>query len=245
MVEINRMINEDQKALAIMAHDLKAPLAAVIDLLDVINKGYVEDVEKIKDLVGRATQKSETLIVMLDDILDYTLLANRTMLKLEILNILEVLKESFSMMQPYADERGIVVRCTKECHGELNVEGNYTFLLRVFNNILMNAVKYNKENGEITVDYSENKKKNTVIITVSDTGIGIPKEDMDKVFRIFERGKNARRNINGSLGLGLSLVKQIIEDHKGEIEVSSTVGVGTTVVVTLPLIKEKEEQNEL
>jgi signal transduction histidine kinase len=78
MVEINKMTNDDQKALAIMAHDLKAPLSAVIDLLDVINKGYVEDVVKIKELVDRATQKAETLIVMLDDILDYTLLANKT-----------------------------------------------------------------------------------------------------------------------------------------------------------------------
>ena len=120
----------------------------------------------------------------------------------------------------------------------MNIEGNYTFLLRVFNNILMNAVKYNKDNGEITVDYSEDTKKNTVTVSVADTGIGIPDEDMDKVFRIFERGKNARRNVNGSLGLGLFLVKQIIEDHKGEIDITSTVGVGTTVVVTLPLIKE-------
>lgn len=245
MVEINKMTNEDQKALAIMAHDLKAPLSAVIDLLDVINKGYVTDAGKIKDLVSRATQKAETLIVMLDDILDYTLLANRALLKLEVLNILEILKESFSMMQPYADGRGISVRFKRELTGELNVEGNYTFLLRVFNNILMNAVKYNKENGEIAVDFSEDTKKNAVIVTISDTGIGIPDEDMDKVFRIFERGKNARRNINGSLGLGLSLVKQIIEDHKGEIDVASTVGVGTTIVVTLPLIRKKEEQNEL
>lgn len=238
MVEINKMNNDDQKALAIMAHDLKAPLSAVIDLLDVINKGYVEDVVKIKELVERATHKAETLIVMLDDILDYTLLANKTLLKLEILNILEIVDESVSTMKPYADDRNITVTCKKALTEKLHVEGNYTFLLRVFNNIIMNAVKYNKENGQITIDYSVNLKKNTVTVTVSDTGIGIPEDDMDKVFRIFERGRNARRNINGSLGLGMSLVKQIIEDHNGDIDISSTVGVGTTIVVTLPLIKE-------
>lgn len=238
MVEINKMNNDDQKALAIMAHDLKAPLSAVIDLLDVINKGYVEDVVKIKELVERATHKAETLIVMLDDILDYTLLANKTLLKLEILNILEIVDESVSTMKPYADDRNINVTCKKALTEKLHVEGNYTFLLRVFNNIIMNAVKYNKENGQITIDYSVNLKKNTVTVTVSDTGIGIPEDDMDKVFRIFERGRNARRNINGSLGLGMSLVKQIIEDHNGDIDISSTVGVGTTIVVTLPLIKE-------
>ncbi|MCP5106907.1 MAG: HAMP domain-containing histidine kinase [bacterium] len=238
MNQIKKMTDEDKKALAIMAHDLKAPLSAVIDLLDVINKGYVTDAAKIKELVARATQKSETVIVMLDDILDYTLLVNKALMKRGPVDIFNVVRESTSTIQAYATERNITVTYLKEPGHENFVDGNYTFLLRVFNNIVMNAAKYNKENGEITIDYVVNPETNNVTVTVADTGIGIPEEDMDKVFRIFERGKNARRNVNGSLGLGLSLVKQIIEDHNGKIDISSTVGVGTTVKVTLPLILE-------
>jgi signal transduction histidine kinase len=237
MVDISKMTNEHQKALAIMAHDLKAPLSAIIDLLDVINKGYVEDVAKMKDLVARATQKAENLIAMLDDILDYTLLTNRELMKSDPLDLFDILEESISTMKPYIKDRHIILTCKKQLTGQKKIQGNYTFLLRVFNNIFMNAIKYNKENGEIIVDFFEDTRDNTVNVIISDTGIGIPEEDMDKIFRIFERGKNARRNINGSLGLGLSLVKQIIEDHKGEIEVTSTVGVGTKIVVTLPLLK--------
>jgi signal transduction histidine kinase len=235
-------ISEERKMLASMAHDIKAPLSTIIDLLDVINKGYVEDMDKIKELVARAGQKAETLVLMLDDILDYTLLEDKAMMKREIVNIFEVVNESVGMMKAYARERGVFLSFRKDLNGERNINGNYTFLLRVFNNLIMNAIKYNKADGEITIDYSENKKDNAITIAVADTGIGIPEDEQEKVFKIFERGRNARRNINGSLGLGLSLVKQIIEDHDGEIKLTSTVGVGTIIYITLPLIIVKEEQ---
>lgn len=235
-------ISEERKMLASMAHDIKAPLSSIIDLLDVISKGYVEDIDKVKELVNRAVQKAETLVLMLDDILDYTLLEDKAMMKREIVNIFEVVNESISMMKTYARERNISIILRKDLIDEKNINGNYTFLLRVFNNLIMNAIKYNKMDGEITIDYSEDTKENTITIAVADTGIGIAEDEQEKVFRIFERGRNARRNINGSLGLGLSLVKQIIEDHDGEIKLTSTVGVGTIIYVTLPLIIVKEEQ---
>jgi two-component system, OmpR family, phosphate regulon sensor histidine kinase PhoR len=235
-------ISEERKMLASMAHDIKAPLSSIIDLLDVISKGYVEDIDKVKELVDRAVQKAETLVLMLDDILDYTLLEDKAMMKREIVNIFEVVNESISMMKTYARERNISIILRKDLIDEKNINGNYTFLLRVFNNLIMNAIKYNKMDGEITIDYSEDTKENTITIAVADTGIGIAEDEQEKVFRIFERGRNARRNINGSLGLGLSLVKQIIEDHDGEIKLTSTVGVGTIIYVTLPLIIVKEEQ---
>jgi two-component system phosphate regulon sensor histidine kinase PhoR len=235
-------ISEERKMLASMAHDIKAPLSTIIDLLDVISKGYVEDMDKIKELVARAGQKAETLVLMLDDILDYTLLEDKAMMKREIVNVFEVVNESVGMMKAYARERGVFLSFRKDLNGERNINGNYTFLLRVFNNLIMNAIKYNKADGEITIDYSENIKDNAITIAVADTGIGIPEDEQEKVFKIFERGRNARRNINGSLGLGLSLVKQIIEDHDGEIKLTSTVGVGTIIYITLPLIIVKEEQ---
>jgi signal transduction histidine kinase len=235
-------ISEERKMLASMAHDIKAPLSSIIDLLDVVSKGYVEDMDKVKELVDRAVQKAETLVLMLDDILDYTLLEDKAMMKREIVNIFEVVNESISMMKTYARERNISVNLRKDLSDEKNINGNYTFLLRVFNNLIMNAIKYNKADGEITIDYSQDTNENTITIAIADTGIGIPEDEQEKIFKIFERGRNARRNINGSLGLGLSLVKQIIEDHDGEIKLTSTVGVGTIIYVTLPLIIVKEEQ---
>jgi len=231
------LITDHGKALAIMAHDIKAPLSAIVSMLDVINKGYVEDIGKIKELVLRATHKAETLITAVEDILDYTLLANKSEVQRKDVNLCDVLNECISTVKPYAKQHGITITVNKNIQQVTTVFGNYTFLIRAFNNIVLNAVKYNRDGGSITIECSENSEKNIITVAVSDTGIGIPKEDMDKVFKIFERGQFARRNINGSLGLGLSLVKQIIEDHFGRIEIASTVGVGTTISVTLPLKK--------
>ncbi|MCK4889711.1 MAG: ATP-binding protein, partial [Candidatus Aminicenantes bacterium] len=124
------------------------------------------------------------------------------------------------------------------------VYGNHTFLLRVFNNIIMNAIKYNKKDGKIIFNSYRNGKGESIIVEVTDTGIGIADEEIEKVFLIFERGSNARRNIDGSIGLGLSLVKQIVEDHEGTIEITSKLNVGTTLKITLPLYKEGDN-NEL
>jgi two-component system phosphate regulon sensor histidine kinase PhoR len=231
-------MSEDRKALAIMAHDIKAPISAIKDILDVINKGYVQDEVKVMELVSRASQKAETVIVMLDDILDYTLLANKAMMKREKINLFDAIKEAVSIMKPYVDKRNLTLSCDCDLSGEKYVYGNYTFLLRVFDNIIMNAIKYNKENGKISIDCSEDTEKNTITVEVKDTGIGIPENEQKKVFKFFERGIYARKNVDGSIGLGLSLVKQIIEDHNGKIDLTSTVGVGTSIYLTLPLIKE-------
>ena len=234
-------ITEEVKSLAIMAHDLKAPLSAVVNLLSIIEKGYVEDANKVTELIGRARQKSETMIRMVQDILDYTQLENKTMMKREKLNIYTVLEESFSIMHAFAKGKNITLLAKFDStpHQQAHMYGNYTFLLRAFNNVIMNGIKYNKDQGKVEVHCQENEDQ-TFTVAVIDTGIGISKEDMEHVFTLFHRGREARKNIDGSIGLGLSLVKQIIDDHEGSIEISSAVGVGTTISIKLPLINKED-----
>jgi hydrogenase nickel insertion protein HypA len=227
---------EYRHALATMAHEIKAPLSAIISMLSVIDKGYVTDPAKSRELVGRAKSKAGILMRMVNDILDYSMLSDKTLMKRERLDIYQVLKDSISMMKPYAQQRNISLIYKGTCRDERQVNGNYTFLLRVFNNLIMNAIKYNKERGKIEFTCLVTPQEDFFTIKVRDTGIGIPDEDLEHVFNIFERGKTARKNIDGSLGLGLSLVKQILEDHEGSIKISSTINVGTTVTVTLPIV---------
>ncbi|MGD2086919.1 MAG: HAMP domain-containing sensor histidine kinase [Candidatus Aminicenantes bacterium] len=233
---------KEERALTIMAHDIKAPLSAIVSILGVIEKGYVKDIDKVKELVSRASQKAETIIAMVDDILDYTLLADKSMIKREPVQLFDVLKDSISTMTPYAKNRKITLTYNLHpCAGK-KINGSYTFLLRAFNNIIMNAIKYNKQEGKIAIHFSQDTGSHTITITVEDTGMGIPEDELDKVFHISSRGKYARENINDGLGLGLFLVKQIIRDHDGEIELTSTVGMGTTVKITLPLLNFKSEK---
>jgi len=231
---------DDKKALAVLAHDIKGPLSSIIDLLNIIDRGYVTDPEKSKQLISRAISKASTLIRMTDDILDFSKLENKSLMKKEKVDIFYILEESIKMMRPYAEKRNIRIEQCDFCRHEEYVNGNYTFLLRVFNNVIMNAVKYNNKDGKIVFDSFRDKKEKNIVLNITDTGIGISKEDLKKVFLIFERGSNARRNIDGSIGLGLSLVKQIVEDHEGSIKISSTLNVGTTLKIILPLYKEGE-----
>ncbi len=233
----DRILTRDEKALTVMAHDIKTPLTAIVSMLGVIKKGYVDDdAEKIKDLVTRSMKQAESLIAMLDDILDYALLADKSKLNREPVHLSDVFKDSISVMRTYVDQKQILFTYAPDLGKEKYIYGNRTFLLRAFNNILMNAVKYNKEQGSIAINCRENSHNN-ITITFADTGIGIPEEDLEKVFKIFERGRQARKNLDGSLGLGLSLVKQIIDFHFGEIAMNSIVDRGTTITVTLPLYK--------
>lgn len=228
-------VSENVKRLAVMAHDLKAPLSAVVDLLNIIEKGYVDDPNKVKELISRARQKSEIVIKMVEDILDYTLLESQSKMSREKLDIFTIIEESVSIIRPYAIDRKISLDYGRRPRGEKYVNGVRTFLLRAFNNIMMNAVKYNKENGTIDINCFENSNR-TVTVEIKDTGIGIPKKDLKNVFDIFSRGSQAGKSIDGSIGLGLAIVKQIIKDHNGSIHISSTPGVGTTVTIKLPLV---------
>ena len=227
-------IHETQEYLATVAHEIKAPLAAIINLLDVVGKGYV-DPEKGTELVCRAKQKAEMVIRMLDDILDYTLLEDKSLMKRVTIDIYTVILESVSIMRPYIEAKRIRLSQCEESCAKQYVLGNYTFLLRVFNNIIMNAIKYNKEGGQIDIR-CERITPDSVTIHIKDTGIGIPEEEMEDVFQFFVRGKEARKNIDGSIGLGLSLVKKIIEDHNGSISLASEINTGTRVSITLPLV---------
>jgi signal transduction histidine kinase len=202
----------------------------------VIEKGYVTDKEKSIDLVVRARTKALELVKMVDDILDYTFLSNKDNVKRSQLDIKAIIDESISVLSEFARQKGVTIYPFEGPTLSCTVIGNRAFLLRAFTNIIMNAIKYNKEGGSITVTMACLEQSNNIKIMVQDTGIGIDKEELDKVFTIFHRGKKARKNIDGSLGLGMSLVKQIITGHDGTIDIKSKVNSGTTVTIVLPVL---------
>jgi signal transduction histidine kinase len=236
-------LQKNQHPLTVMAHDIKAPLTAIVDLLAVVEKGYVEDAEKSRELVSRARKKAAGLIQMVNDILDYTLLSDKDSVKKEFLDCAEIVNESINTFKTIASRRGVHFCTLDEMHCPCYVYGNRTFLFRAFNNIIMNAIKYNREGGDICISIIPLKEDKKVKIIVKDTGIGIDKDDLLKVFQIFQRGKKARKNIDGSIGLGMSLVKQIIDGHEGSIDIQSEINQGTTVTVVLPLQGGVNENN--
>ncbi|RLC99352.1 MAG: hypothetical protein DRI65_17305 [Chloroflexota bacterium] len=145
-------------------------------------------------------------------------------------SIRELLTECYDIF--YSDTQHQAINFSIDLPETLpRVTGDRKQLKQAFTNLLNNAVKYNHEGGEIVIKALAKKKQ--VIISVSDSGMGIPEDEQSLIFEKFYRVRSHRDQVPGT-GLGLSVVKQIITDHGGEISLTSEVNVGTTFTVTLP-----------
>ena len=114
----------------------------------------------------------------------------------------------------------------------ITIDGDQKLLYRLFSNLLDNAIKYTSPGGNICISLKD--LENEVIVSIRDTGIGISENDHDKIFDRFFRVDASRSRDTGGVGLGLSICKNIADLHKGKIEVKSTIGKGSTFLVTLP-----------
>lgn len=127
---------------------------------------------------------------------------------------------------------------------ELFVEGDEDKLRQIFMNLLSNAINYTHDGGSVKVTVVNGHKPDgteTVVFTVSDTGMGIPRKDLPRIFERFYRVDKARSRSSGGTGLGLSIVKHLVELHRGSITVESDLGIGSSFILELPLLQEQAE----
>ncbi len=150
-------------------------------------------------------------------------------LKMEYINLEEVVRESVKMLKPLAERRDITMNIPSD--ETVTVRGDHAALLELFTNLIDNAIKYNIHRGKI--DISVRKEPVFVVTEIRDTGLGIPESDLDKVFDRFYRVDKARSKEIGGIGLGLSICSEIARLHGGRVELQSVEGKGTTVSVYL------------
>jgi len=216
-----------------VAHELKAPVAAIQSILRVLLEGYAGEIfQKQKDLIGRVERRLAALQSLIRDLLALGALkgalpeAKKTDV---ILN--GVVNRVVDMVQSEVDEKGLALQV--EIPGTLlTVKATDEDIERLLSNLLENAVKYTPAKGKVYLQVSLND--DSVRIVVSDTGIGISPESMPRIFEEFYRGKNAKEIGQEGTGLGLSLVKRIVDRYHGKISVESKVREGSTFTVTLP-----------
>jgi signal transduction histidine kinase len=224
-----------------VSHELKAPLASVYNIINVILDGYLDkDSEKQKELLNRARVRIKDIIKLLNDLLIFSHLDEGTgKLEMERIDTKEIFSSLTEELDLLARQNNIKLTwniADKAPH----IYGNPELIRRVFANIINNAIKYSNPGNMVKI--TGKKENNSFLLRVKDQGIGIKKEELPKIYNIFFRGHNARPVYRKEgVGLGLSLVKRIVDAHGGSIKIKSTLNKGTTAEVHFPESKKKEK----
>ncbi|RLF33318.1 MAG: hypothetical protein DRM98_02470 [Thermoplasmata archaeon] len=216
----------------IAAHELKSPVTPIKGYLDLIISDK-NATEKIKEWARVSLRNSERLLKLVNDILDVSRLDTDTMrFDMEKLNTVELLDEIAEDMKPAVENKNLkfIVDIPRDLP---NVMGDKYRLSQVLKNILVNAIKFTDE-GSISI--KAEKKDNYILISVKDTGIGISKDDLKKIFTKFYQAYTGDDRKNEGTGLGLFICKEIVKKHDGEIWVESKLGKGSTFYIKLPYL---------
>lgn len=222
-----------------VSHELKTPIAAVKGFAETLLSGSVEDHETTRSFLQIIYDESERLNRLIGDIMELSKIeSKREPLNLAPIQMDKFLSSVVEFMQPSANKKNINI--SLHAPENIYIEADEDRLRQVFVNLLSNAVNYTPENGSVKVILQTAGERNgdyeKVIISVVDTGIGIPKKDLPRIFERFYRVDKARSRGSGGTGLGLSIVKHLVELHHGSIHVESDLGYGSKFTVELPAI---------
>lgn len=219
--------------LASVSHELRTPLTSIRSFAEILGRYDDQDPDERRRYVSIITAETDRLSNLINDLLDLTKIeAGRADWSMRLLDVAPILSASIELLRPLARERGIEM--TLALDGALSsVLGDADRLKQVFTNLLSNAVKFTDRGGRVTVAASRASSGDAFEIEVIDTGIGIAEDQLELIFDKFVQIKHPRRGAGGT-GLGLPIVREIVEAHGGRVVVRSRLGVGSTFVVTLP-----------
>lgn len=234
-IEHAELLDENEKMLlACVSHDLKTPIATIMGCAEGLGSGLVKEEEKIKRYSDIILTKTKLLTHLIDDILEFTdAKVDQLLMVPKEVYAKEYFTEALNGLMADVMRKGILMEWNEIPNVLLNIAPNRIF--QVLQNIVGNSIKYTKEGGRIVITFEENQK--FLSVSIRDNGQGIAATDLPYVFDRFYRGEKARtqKETTGS-GLGLSIVKSIVERHGGRVECDSILGQETTVTFYLPLI---------
>jgi two-component system phosphate regulon sensor histidine kinase PhoR len=219
-----------------VSHELKTPIFNIQGYVLTLLEGGIDD-PKINMLYLQRTEKSiDRMISIVEDLESITKLESGE-LKLNPVNfdIIKLSEEVFDLAQMLANERNISLQFATKSDKPVIVHADKKRIMEVMNNLVGNGIKYGKKKGYVKIGFYDLHE--TILIEVSDNGIGMDKNDLPRVFERFYRVDKSRSREQGGTGLGLSIVKHIIEAHDQTINVKSIVDKGTTFTFTLEKAK--------
>ncbi len=228
------------KFISNVSHELRTPLTSIIGYIEFIQESADSDLDPdVANSLGIVMRNALRLQTLVENTLYITTLEGAgTVFDDKDVDLATVLIELAESVKPVAQNAQVTVKLVIEDKNEsLSMQGNRRQIEQLFTNLLSNAIKFTPKNGTVTVTAQQIDTENGAVIvaTVSDTGIGIPEEDVDGLFQRFARGSNALTAMIPGTGLGLTIVKDIVDIHRGSITFKSTVGKGTEFTVRLPV----------
>lgn len=228
ITDIKRLENMRTQFVANVSHELKTPLTSI--------KGFAETLREVDDektknkFLDIINDESERLTRLINDILTLSHIEHQKEVVVEDIDVKAIINDVYYMLKDRANDKNITFGL--QLSEVENLRGDCDKFKQMMLNLVENAIKYSEEGDSIKV--STVKEDKNCIITVEDTGVGIPKEHIPRLFERFYRVDKARSRAKGGTGLGLAIVKHIVIGFKGDIEVESEVGVGSKFIISLP-----------
>lgn len=230
--ELKKLEQMRKDFVANVSHELKTPITSIKGFSETLLDGAMKDQNTLKAFLEIILKESDRLQTLIQELLDlskieqhgFKLTVGQVDIMKEIAHVLEILKGK-------AAEKQISLELSGNTLEQLWIEGDPDRLKQVFINLVSNAITYSPNSGTVSISVKDCGDK--VSIMVEDSGIGIDKQEIPRIFERFYRVDKARSRNSGGTGLGLAIVKHIVEVHKGQIEVTSTIGKGTTFTINL------------
>ncbi|QHW33539.1 PAS domain S-box protein [Paenibacillus rhizovicinus] len=245
---IRRLERMRSEFVANVSHELKTPVTAVKGFAETLLGGAVDDPETARSFLQIIFDESDRLNRLIGDILELSKIESRRVpLLFSPVELSSFIGKTIELMSAEAVRKQI--RVTAKVEPDLYVEADEDRLRQIVMNLLANSIAYTTEGGSVsivvepvhdpdaTLDDNGHENYEHIRIHISDTGMGIPKKDLPRIFERFYRVDKARSRSSGGTGLGLSIVKHLVELHKGTITVDSKLGVGSTFTIDLPVLQ--------
>jgi len=233
--ELQQSIKIKDKFFSVIAHDLRSPFAGLLGLVDLLlhDPEIISEDEK-NNMMSQIYNSGTRLLKLLENLLNWSRSQTHSIkLNPEKISMSELINENIILQKHYAQNKKIEL--INEIKQDISVLADRNTIDTVFRNLISNAIKFTKEGGSIKIKATVIDKKEVEII-VQDNGIGIPEENLHKLFRVDEKITTQGTNNENGTGLGLILCKEFVELNKGKISVKSTVGVGSSFIVSLKRI---------
>ena len=222
------------------SHELKTPLASIKLLSDSILQNQM-DPDTVKEFVGDIGNEADRLNRMSQKLLNLAKTEDQTNIDCEIIYILPTVEKVCRMLETFATKQNVSVSIINK--QDVTILMQEDDLYQIIFNLVENGIKYNRTGGKLTVTLF--RENDFAHITVTDTGMGIPQDSLEHIFERFYRVDKARSRSTGGSGLGLSIVKNMVERNNGTIDVQSTMGIGTAFHLTFPVFELEDMHNEI